>query len=174
MATLKVPVNENDHIQGNSDAPITLLEYGDYECGFCGMAYPIVKQIQKNFGDQLRFVFRNFPLTEMHPHAEIAAETAEYAGAYEKFWEMHDLIYENQQLLSGSLLLELAQILKLSVTGLEQALKEGTFAAKVRADFLSGVKSGVNGTPSFYINNIRHNGSFEFDELVTAINAVMK
>jgi protein-disulfide isomerase len=173
MATLKVPVNENDHIQGNSDAPITLLEYGDYECGYCGMAYPIIKRVQKHFADQLRFVFRNFPLTEMHPNAEIAAETAEFAGAHEKFWEMHDLIYENQQLLSGTHLLKLAQTLKLSVSDLEQALRDETFAAKIRADFLSGVKSGVNGTPSFYINNIRHNGSFEFDELVMAINAVI-
>lgn len=86
MTTLKVPVDENDHIQGNLAAPITLLEYGDYECGFCGMAYPIIKKVQEYFGDDLRFVFRNFPLSQIHPHAEMAAETAEYAGAHNRIF----------------------------------------------------------------------------------------
>ena len=100
MATLKIPVNTEDHIQGNSHAIITLVEYGDYECPYCGMAYPVVKQLQKHFDKQLRFVFRNFPLTEAHPYAQIAAETAEFAASHNRFWEMHDLLYENQSSLS--------------------------------------------------------------------------
>src|SRR5208282_3973771 len=108
MATLKVPVSPEDHAQGHDDAPVTLVEYGDYECPHCGRAYPIVQRVQKHFGEKLRFVFRNFPLSEMHPHAEAAAETAEFAGAHGKFWEMHDLLFENQARLGGSLFLELA------------------------------------------------------------------
>src|SRR6516225_10943810 len=95
--SLRVPINDQDHIQGNSDARCTLVEYGDYECPHCGHAYPIVKRIQKHFGKKLRFVFRNFPLAEMHPHAQSAAETAEYAGAHGKFWEMHDGLFQNQE-----------------------------------------------------------------------------
>ena len=117
MAMLKVPVTSEDHAQGPESAEVTLVEYGDYECPHCGRAYPIVKQVQKHFGKRLRFVFRNFPLGEMHPHAESAAETAESAGAQGKFWEMHDLLFENQDRLGGSLYLELAQQLELSAAG---------------------------------------------------------
>src|ERR1700731_1391954 len=99
MSTLKISVTADDHIQGDINAPITLVEYGDYECGYCGLAYPIVKRIQNHFGKRLRFVFRNFPLSESHPHAGIAAMTAEFAARHQKFWEMHDLLYENQQFL---------------------------------------------------------------------------
>ncbi len=95
MSTLKVPVGTADHIQGDENAALTLVEYGDYECPHCGHAYPIVKRVQKHFGKRLRFVFRNFPLNEIHPHAESAAETAEFAGAHGKFWEMHDLLFES-------------------------------------------------------------------------------
>ena len=109
MATLKVPVSSEDHIQGDEDAPVTLVEYGDYECPFCGRAYAVIKSLQDHFGEQLRFVFRNFPLKEIHPHAESAAEAAEFAGANGRFWEMHDGIYENQAELSMPMLLELAE-----------------------------------------------------------------
>src|SRR5271155_277337 len=96
MAKLKTPVGPEDHTQGGPHAPVTLVEYGDYECPHCGMAYPIVKRVQKHFGSRLRFVFRNFPLKEMHPNAEPAAESAEFAGAQGRYWEMHDGIYANQ------------------------------------------------------------------------------
>src|ERR1700759_4074767 len=109
MATLKVPVSALDHVQGDEQAPIVLVEYGDYECPHCGHAYPIVKRVQKHFGKRLAFVFRNFPLNEAHPHAEAAAETAEFAGAHSRFWEMHDAIFENQDDLSGTVLVELAE-----------------------------------------------------------------
>jgi protein-disulfide isomerase len=174
MTTLKVPVGPADHIQGDSGAVCTLVEYGDYECPYCGSAYPIVKRIQKHFGKRLRFVFRNFPLAEAHPHAESAAESAEFAGAHHKFWEMHDALYENQDRLGGALYLELAKELKLSPADLRASLEKREFLPKVRADFSGGARSGVNGTPTFYINGHRHDASFDYPELVAAIEATIK
>ncbi len=112
MATLKIPVGSQDHIEGNAKAPCTLVEYGDYECPHCGAAYPLVKQIQKHFGKKLRFVFRNFPMTNLHANAQAAAEVAEFAGTKGRFWEMHDLIFENQNRLGDDLFIELAEKLK--------------------------------------------------------------
>ena len=173
MATLKVPITAEDHTQGPEDAEVTLVEYGDYECPHCGRAYPIVQQVQKHFGKRLRLVFRNFPLSEMHPHAEAAAEVAEFAGAQGKFWEMHDRLFENQARLGQALFLDLGEKLELSTIALRQALEEATFEARVRADFKGGVRSGVNGTPTFFINGHRHDGSFEFETLVSAIHRAM-
>src|SRR6204780_2155970 len=144
MATLRVPITAEDHAQGAESADVTLVEYGDYECPHCGRAYPIVQRVQKQFGKRLRFVFRNFPMSQMHPHAEAAAETAEFAGGHGKFWEMHDRLFENQERLGDALFLELGEDLKLSTTGMRQALEQGTFEARVRADFKGGVRSGVN------------------------------
>jgi protein-disulfide isomerase len=173
MATLKVPVTSIDHIQGDEKAPVVLVEYGDYECPHCGHAHPIVKRIQKHFGKRLGFVFRNFPLNEIHPNAEGAAEAAEFAATRKRFWEMHDGIFENQETLGLPLLLELAKNLKLSTEDLESALAESEYAPKVKEDFLGGVRSGVNGTPTFFINGHRHDGPFEFEDLVAAIEAGM-
>jgi len=106
MPNLRPPVMPEEHIQGPEDAPVTLVEYGDYECPHCGLAYSIIKRVQKRFGKSLRFVFRNFPLSELHPQAESAAETTEFAGVRGKFWEMHDLLFENQERLSGGPLFE--------------------------------------------------------------------
>jgi protein-disulfide isomerase len=169
MATLKVPVGAADHVQGKPNASITLVEYGDYECPHCGRAHPIVKQVQKHFGDKLRFVFRNFPLKEMHPSAESAAETAEFAAAQNRFWPMHDALYENQRSLGLDLYVELAGTLDLPAAGLRSALVSHEFAARVRDDFQSGVRSGVNGTPTFFINTHRHDGSFDLESLIDAI-----
>ncbi|MGO8787102.1 MAG: DsbA family protein [Terriglobia bacterium] len=171
---LKLAVTSADHSQGHEDAPLTLVEYGDYECPHCGRAYPIVKQIQERWGKRLRFVFRNFPLTEMHPHAEGAAEAAEFAGAQGKFWEMHDLLFENQDRLGEALYLELAQGLKLTAASLRQELEGGAFRIRVRADFTGGVRSGVNGTPTFFINGRRHDGPFEFEDLVLALDDALE
>ena len=170
MAKLKVPVGPDDHAQGPAGAPVTLVEYGDYECPHCGHAYPIVKALQKSFGKQLRFAFRNFPLQEIHPYAEAAAETAEFAATHAKFWEMHDLIFENQNSLSEEVLGELAQRLTLDKQALREVLESGTFAERVRRDFSGGVRSGVNGTPTFFINGQRHDGDFELETLRHAIN----
>src|SRR5512134_151987 len=132
MATLSIPVSSADHSQGPESAALTLTEYGDYECPYCGRAYPIVKRVQKHFGEKLRFVFRNFPLGRMHPHAEAAAEAAEFAGAHGKFWEMHDLLFENQDRLGDPLFLELAGTLELPPAALRQALEDGEFRTRVQ------------------------------------------
>ena len=174
MATLKAPVTEKDHIQGNKDAPVTLIEYGDYQCPVCAQAFPIVEEVKKHFGDNLRFVFRHFPLTEMHPFAEPAAETAEFAGEHEKFWEMHDLIYENQYNLNIELLFALTESLNLSPAKLKETLTHQTFNHKIQRDFIGGIKSGVNGTPTLYINDARYSGPVEFQNLVSAIDERIK
>jgi protein-disulfide isomerase len=173
MSKLSVPVSDKDHRQGDPDAPCTLVEYGDYQCPSCGHAYPIVKRIQKHFGKRLLFVFRNFPLSEMHPYAEPAAETAEFAAAHNKFWEMHDLLYENQDRLDDALLFDLAQQLHLDLEKLRQALASKEFEPRVRADFRAGVRSGVNGTPTFFINGQRHDGAYDYAALVEAIEGVL-
>lgn len=169
MARLTVPVGPRDHAQGPATAPITLLEYGDYECPYCGAAYRIVKMIQQQLGDQLRFVFRNFPLATIHPHAEQAAEAAEAAGAQGKFWEMHDTLYEHQQALDDAHLVQYARSLHLDQPRFERDLLTHAFAERVREDFLSGIRSGVNGTPTFFINGLRHDGSYDLETLLAAI-----
>jgi protein-disulfide isomerase len=171
MSTLKVPIGASDHIEGDAKAACTLVEYGDYQCPHCGRAYPIVKRIQKHFGDRLRFVFRNFPLNEIHPEAESAAETSEFAAAHGKFSLMHEALFENQANLGLGLYQELAEDLGLDSAALRESLKLGKFREKVRADFNGGVRSGVNGTPTFFINGQRHDDSFDFDTLVEAIDA---
>jgi len=169
-AELTVPVDEGrDHIQGLPSAPVTLLEYGDYECPYCGAAYPIVKQVQARMGDQLQFVFRNFPISTSHPHAEQAAEAAEAAAAQGRFWEMHDSLYEHQHRLETADLHAYAERLGLDVDRFARELDEHTHAQRVREDFMSGVHSGVNGTPTFYINGKRHDSSYDLDTLLTAL-----
>jgi protein-disulfide isomerase len=173
MTKLAVPVSDKDHRQGDPDALCTLVEYGDYQCPSCGRAYPIIKRLQKHFGKRLLFVFRNFPLSQMHPYAEPAAETAEFAGAHSKFWEMHDLLYENQDRLDDALLFELAEQLHLDLEALRQALASKEFEPRVREDFRGGVRSGVNGTPTFFINGQRHDGAYDYASLVEAIDGVL-
>ena len=171
-AILTMPVTEDrDHIEGPADAPMTLVQYGDYECPYCGAAYPIVKEVQARMGDRLRFVFRNFPITTSHPHAEQAAESAEAAAAQERFWEMHDVLYENQRHLGDDHLLSYAEQLGLDVERFGKELAEHVHAPRVREDFMSGVRSGVNGTPTFYINGLRHDDSYELETLLDALEA---
>ena len=170
MSKLAVPVSAKDHAQGPATAPTTLVEYGDYQCPSCGDAFPLVKKIQKHFGDKLRFVFRNFPL-EMHPYAEHAAETAEFAAAHDKFWEMHDLLFKHQSNLADASLLKLATQLKLSAADLTNALAKGTYAAHVKHDLDGGIRSGVTGTPMFYINGQLYANAYDYDTLVAAIEA---
>ena len=157
---LTPPVSERDHIAGPDDAPVTLVEYGDYECPYCGMAHPVVKRAQRELGKQLRFVFRNFPLAEAHPHAQIAAQAAEAAGAQGRFWEMHDMIFEHQDALEVKDLLGYAASLGLDAEKIARDLEAGTYVKRVREDFRSGVKSGVNGTPTFFVNGARYDGSW--------------
>lgn len=173
MTKLAVAVSAKDHRQGDPAAPCTLVEYGDYQCPSCGQAYPIVKRVQKHFGKRLSFVFRNFPLTQIHPYAEPAAETAEFAASYDKFWEMHDLLYENQARLDDDLLVELTEELQLAPAKLLEALETKQFQPHVRADFAGGVRSGVNGTPTFFINGQRHDGSYDYQSMVNAIEEAL-
>jgi protein-disulfide isomerase len=157
-AQLTLPVSERDRTAGPEDAPVTLVEYGDYECPYCGMAYPIVKAAQQRLGDQLRFVFRNFPLREIHPHAQHAAEAAESAAAQGEFWKMHDAIFEHQHALEDGDLVGYAGSLGLDAGRVAADLANGTYTKRVREDFRSGVRSGVNGTPTFFVNGERYNG----------------
>jgi protein-disulfide isomerase len=169
-AVLTMPVTEDrDHIQGPPDAPVTLVQYGDYECPYCGAAYPIIKEVQAHMGERLRFVFRNFPITTSHPHAERAAEAAEAAASQDKFWEMHDLLYENQRNLRDQDLRGYAEKLGLDVELFDKELAEHVHAERVHEDFMSGVRSGVNGTPTFYINGARHDDSYETQPLLAAL-----
>jgi protein-disulfide isomerase len=174
MSRLVVPVNDHDHIQGGADAPVTLVEYGDYECPYCGQAYPIVKALQEELGDSLRFVFRNFPLAQMHPHAEHAAETAEAAAAQGEFWKMHDYLYEHQNRLDDRHLVHYAEEVGLDVDRFEREMEAAQYRERVQEDFMSGVRSGVNGTPTFFINGVRHDDSYEFSVLLQAIRNAAK
>jgi protein-disulfide isomerase len=172
MTILKASVTSKDHIRGNVNAPITLLEYGDYQCAYCGLAHSITKRIQEHFGEKLRFVYRNFPLTKLHPHAEIAAEAAEFAGVHGRFWEMYDLIYENQKHLSLDTLLQLARMIKLSDADLLDVLNNRTYSSKIQSDVLTGDLSQVHGTPTFFINGRLYKGSYDFEDFVSAIEQV--
>jgi protein-disulfide isomerase len=168
---LTPPVSERDHSQGPDSAPVTLVEYGDYECPYCGAAYPIVKEIQRRLGDRLRFVFRNFPITTIHRHAQHAAEAAEAAGAQGKFWAMHDYLYEHQDALGDAELVQYAAAIGLDLDRFRRDMESQAPADRVRADFMSGVRSGVNGTPTFFIDGRRHDGSFELRPLLAAIES---
>ena len=169
-AVLTLPVDEErDHLQGTGSAAVTLVQYGDYECPYCGEAYPIIKDVQARMGDRLRFVFRNFPISTSHPHAEHAAEAAEAADAQGEFWRMHDLLYERQQRLADEDLHAYADELGLEMERFDKEMAEHVHAARVYEDFMSGVRSGVNGTPTFYINGVRHDDSYEAEVLLEAL-----
>ena len=171
---LTLPVSSSrDHIQGPQKAPITLLEYGDYECPYCGQAFTIVKLVQNLFGNNLRFVFRNFPLTQIHPHAQHAAEAAECAGAQNRYWEMHDTLYEHQQSLEDKDLESYAELLKLDIPKFQSDFYNHSFADRPREDFLSGIRSGVNGTPTFYLNGRRYNNSWDVETLTASLRSVI-
>jgi protein-disulfide isomerase len=170
-ARLTLPVSARDHAEGAPEAPLTLVEYGDYQCPYCGMAYPGVKQLQKTLGRKLRFIFRNFPLTQAHPFARIAAQAAEAAALQGKFWPMHDLIYENQDDLSPQALVLWARQLGLDEKKWADALESPEIAKRIKEDRSSGIRSGVNGTPTFFINGIRHDGGPDYDSLLAALEA---
>src|SRR2546426_2406202 len=168
---LAVPVTpERDHIEGPVKAALTLVEYGDYQCPYCGAAYPEVKKVQKNLGPELLFVFRNFPLKNVHEHAMTAAETAEAAAVQQKFWPMHDFLYEHQATLGDpNIALGYARKLGLDTQKFEREIAQHTYQKRIKEDFMSGVKSGVNGTPTFYINGVRHDGEAVAKVLIEAL-----
>lgn len=159
--SLKPSVSKTDHAQGNDNADLTIVEYGDYQCPYCGAAYPVLKELMKEFKGQVKFVFRNFPLSEMHPYARPAAIAAEAADLQGKFWEMHDVIYENQQSLNENFLFQLAKKIGLNLSQFKEDIQKPELEKKVDSDFESGIISGVNGTPSFFINGNKFNGGAE-------------
>lgn len=166
---LVLPVSSRDHIRGPEAAPLTLLEYGDFECPHCGAAHPVVLAVHRRLGKLLRTAYRHFPITNIHPHAQLAAEAAEAAGAQGKFWEMHDQLFENQHALDAASLVAHARAIGLDLEQFSDELDAGIHTARVREDFLSGVRSGVNGTPTFYINGVRYDGPVAVAPMVMAL-----
>jgi protein-disulfide isomerase len=166
---LVVPVGEDDHAQGSPNAPVTLVEHGDFECPHCGRAYPIVKAVQRRLGKHLRFVYRHFPLTEIHVHAQHAAEASEAAAAQGNFWEMHDRLFERQFALEDEDLIEYAKDLGLDAPRVARELTAHTYKPAVRDDFMSGVRSGVNGTPTFFVNGVRYDAGWDEETLAAAL-----
>jgi protein-disulfide isomerase len=172
--SLRPPFSEKDHYQGDINAPLELLEYGDYQCPYCGRAYPIIKQVRLKLGKDLRFVFRNFPLTDAHPQAYTAALAAEAAGRQDAYWKMHDLLYERQEGMSGPhFFSELATTLGLNITKFEADLQDPAIAKRVDDDFESGLRSGVNGTPGFFINGLRYDDDWDEKSLVARLQKTL-
>jgi protein-disulfide isomerase len=164
---LRPDVSDKDHALGRADAPVTLVEYGDYQCPHCWRAHPVVTAVRALLGDKLRFVFRDFPLTQIHEHALHAAEATESVAANageDAFWAMHDTIYEHQQ--DSPVALDDAHLVRYAASSgadpeqVARDLANDTFEEHVRADFMSGVRSGVNGTPTFFINGVRFEGDW--------------
>lgn len=164
-----VPVGKSDHWLGPEDAPVTLLEYGDYQCPYCADMHPMIRSIARAMGAQLRFVFRHMPLNDVHPFAQYAAEAAEAAGVQGKFWEMHHAIYEHQPDLGSDLLHQLSVDLKLDLSRFEADLEARRFRPRVKRDFMSGMRSGVAGTPTFFINGKRYEGALDRASLLSAV-----
>jgi len=153
---LAAAVGALDHVRGPADAPVTLVEYADFECPFCGRWFPELQRVLQDLGPRVRFVFRHFPISEQHPHAESAAEVAEAAAAQGKFWEMHDLLFQRQAALDAGHLLAYVRELGLDAVRVERELEQEVYRARVRHDIESGLQSGVSGTPMFFINGRRH------------------
>src|SRR6266481_1754839 len=172
-ATLTVPVGKRDHIQGPSSAAVTLVEYADYQCPFCGNVHPVIKRLQKHFGDRLRFVFRNFPQVRIHAYAQRAAEAAEAAGGQDKFWEMHDYLFEHQGALDAENLVRAAGTLGLDKVKFDREVAERAYADRVQRDIQSGIDSGVGGTPTLFINGVRNDDDDDFDTLKAKIKEAM-
>jgi protein-disulfide isomerase len=171
--TLIDPVSpERDHIRGPQQAPVVLVEYGDFECPYCAAAHPAVEAVRAAMGPSLSFVFRHFPLTTVHPHAWPAAESAESAGAQGDFWDMHDLLFEDNRHLETPDLIARAEALDLDLEEFAAALVTDEFAGRIQADLLSGVRSEVAGTPTFFVNGARYAGPPEYQSLLSAVEMV--
>ena len=166
---LTAPVGPQDHLQGPEKAPITLVEYGDFECPHSRRAVSIVQEIQEKLGDRVRFVFRHFPLTQKHPHAQQAAEAVEAAAAQRKFWEMFHELFENQYALEEEDLVSYAKKLALDTARFQKELKQHAHADRVKQDVRSGLDSGATGTPEFYVNGVLHPGDYDLESLWGAI-----
>lgn len=167
-------ITKRDHILGSKTAPLALLEYGDYQCSSCGDSYLVVKEALRELGKNLVFIFRNFPLTDIHPDAFDAALAAEAAALQNKFWEMYDLLFQNQARLSGDKLFAYAKELGLDMDRFEQDVQSHALTSKIEADIDSGLSIGVSGTPSFYINGEKYEGDWKNGELIQYLNRMLK
>jgi protein-disulfide isomerase len=167
---LAVPVTEEDHVRGPATAPVTVVEYGDYQCPYCGMAHPVVRELLDRRPETVRFVYRHFPLTNVHPYAEPAAETAESAGARRKFWAMHDWLFEHQDRLEPTYLRLAAAQMGMDADGVMAEVVQHAYLGRVRRDLVGGARGGVNGTPTFFVNGVRHDGSWALPELLGAVD----
>ncbi|MFH5799532.1 DsbA family protein [Haladaptatus sp. CMAA 1911] len=173
VSQLAVPVNQNDHVDGDDGAPVTLVEYGDYECSYCEGAHQAVKELRRTMDDQVRFVFRHFPLSQLHPHAEEAAEAAEAAAAQGKFWEMHDLLFEHPSEITGTELRDNAAALDLDLARFDDELERHVYRDRVHDDIVSGAQSGVIGTPTFFINGGRYDEQWDVTPLRAELEDAM-
>jgi protein-disulfide isomerase len=172
--TLTVPVNQTDHVLGPAAARITLVEYGDFECPSCFQAYPAIGILLKHFEGRMRFVYRHFPLREVHPHAELAAEAAEAAGAQGKFWEMYALLFEHQSHLKAKSLREYAEKLELDMARYDFEMRDHVYLQRVQEHIAGGTNSGIRATPAFYVNGAMHDASFGVARLQEAIEEVLR
>lgn len=172
MNTLTIPISERDHLRGSPDAPVVLVEYADFECPYCGAAYAVLKKLERDLPDMLAVVFREFPLVNVHPHAQLAAEAAEAAGAQGKFWRMHDVLFEHQDALAPADLVRYAAALHLDVERFAADLSGHEFLPRIQADMKGGLQSGVQGTPTFFINGVLHEGGYDEASLRAAITQV--
>jgi protein-disulfide isomerase len=173
MSILTPPIGPDDHVVGNPSARVTLVEFGDYECPYCGHAQPIVHAIVRKLGRRLLLAFRHFPLAKAHPHALGAAVAAEAAGVQGKFWPMHELLFDNQDALDVEDLVGYAESLGLDLARFAEDLESDVLLDRVRSHFTSGVRSGVNGTPTFFIDGVRFDGSWDLDSLTTALERAL-
>jgi len=172
--TVDLNVNDKDHILGDFNAPIELVEYADYQCPYCKQAYYIIKDIHRELDDQLKFVFRNFPLTDLHTHALKAALAAEAAGSQDKFWEMHDILFENQEYLEDEDILDYANNIGLDIPRFEKDLVKDQYMEKVKKDYSSGIKYDVQGTPTFFINGQLYDGNWASSQFIEYLKSFIE
>ncbi len=161
LSHLLLPIQPDDHVQGPPGARLTLVEYGDYQCPACGQLFLTIRQLHEQLANEVRFVYRHYPLSGLHPLAQAAAEAAEAAGAQGKFWEMHDLLFDHQTAMGKKTFEEFAEELTLDTNRFRKDLKDRTFESRVREDFKRGVANGVYGTPGLFVNGIRQLGAFD-------------
>lgn len=169
LSTLLLPIQPEDHVEGASHAQYTLVEYGDYECPACGSLFATVRQLREEISDDIRLVFRHYPLSGIHPRAQQAAEAAEAAGAQGRFWEMHNLLFEHQDALASKNLYSYSDRLGLDSTRFRRELKSRAYEERVREDFRRGVMNGVHTTPGLFINGIRHSGGLDFNSILSTL-----
>jgi protein-disulfide isomerase len=170
VSRLRVPVSDDDHVRGAAEAAVTVVEYGDFQCPHCGAAYPNLQEVLRQRANVVRLVFRHFPITNVHPYAESAAETAEAAGARDQFWAMHDWLFEHQDQLDPVHLSLGVQQIGLPVDAVAEEVQGHRHLDRVRRDFVGGIRSGVNRTPTFFVNGIRHDGPYALPDLLAAVD----